>query len=98
MLEEVRHGDDLDRIDLAEGKQVIIAADEPADSCRYRTGKKLHVVRISQSWDRDGFCSNGVDERKDIFFNEAENLRTREIEFGVGQHANIFLEYFGGDD
>jgi len=68
------------------------------DSCRYRAGKKLPVVRISQSWNRDGFCPNGIDERKDIFFNETENLRTRKLEFGIGQHPNIFIEYLGRDD
>lgn len=55
MAEEVRHGDDLDRFDLPNRKQVVVTADEPMDSCRYRTGKKLRVVWVSQYRGRDGF-------------------------------------------
>lgn len=95
VVEEVRHGNDLDRINLVEGKQVIVPTDKPGHSSRYRTGKKFHVVWISQCWDRDGFCLNGVNKREEIFFNEADNLRTRKLEFGIGQHTNIFFQYLG---
>ncbi len=48
VAEEVRHGNNLDRFDLPDRKQVVVTADEPMDSCRYRTGKKLYVVWVSQ--------------------------------------------------
>jgi hypothetical protein len=95
MLEKCRHGDDIDRFNPMQIKEVGIAADQPAYSRSPRTCDEFGIVWIPKLLHSRRFHPHRFDEWQQFFFDQAADLRRSQFELRVGEDSQILIEDLG---
>jgi hypothetical protein len=95
MLEKCRHGDNVDRFNPMQIKEVGVATDQPADSRNPRTCDEFGIVWIPKLLHRRRFHPHRFDEWQQFFFDQAADLRRSQFELRVGEDSQILIEDLG---
>ncbi len=95
MLEKCRHGDDVNRFNPMQMKEVGITADQPANSRSQRTGDEFGIVWIPKLLYSGRLHPHRFDEWQQFFFDQASYLCGGEFELRVGEDSQILLEDLG---
>jgi hypothetical protein len=98
VLYECCDGDDLDRFDSIKAEEIAVSADEPADAGGDSAGDEFGIVWVSYFGNDRWRHFDGLDEGEEFFFDQASYLGVRKLEFGIGEHSNVFIKDWGRDD
>lgn len=79
-------------------QEIVVAADEPADAGGDSAGDEFGIVCVSYFWNDRWRHFDGLDKREELFFNQASYLSVRKLEFGIGEHSNVFIKERSRDD
>jgi len=77
-------------------QEIIVAADKPTNANCCRAGDELGIVRISYIRNDRWRHRHGLDGREEFFFEQATYFGVGQLEFGVREYPNVFIENRGG--
>jgi hypothetical protein len=95
MLEKGRHGDDINRFNPMQIKEVGVATDQPAYSRGPRTCDEFGIVWIPKLLHRRRLHPHRFDEWQQFLFDQAADLRRSQFELRVGEDSQILIEDLG---